>query len=84
MPAPHPPEFRRMAVELAREREKPIGQIAILHRPVPARWTISIVTGPEMSGNSAVLYRKLVENSTLYPSRCATTARAATGSPSRD
>jgi transposase-like protein len=28
MPAPHPPEFRRMAVELAREREKPIGQIA--------------------------------------------------------
>ena len=28
MPAPHPPEFRRMAVELACEREKPIGQIA--------------------------------------------------------
>ncbi len=28
MPAPHPPEFRRMAVELAREREKPIGQVA--------------------------------------------------------
>lgn len=28
MPAPHPPEFRRMAVELAREREKPISQIA--------------------------------------------------------
>ena len=28
MPAPHPPEFRRMAVELAGEREKPIGQVA--------------------------------------------------------
>jgi transposase-like protein len=28
MPAPHPPEFRRMAVELAREHEKPISQIA--------------------------------------------------------
>jgi transposase len=28
MPAPHPPEFRRMAVELAREREKPIKAIA--------------------------------------------------------
>jgi transposase len=28
MPRPHPPEFRRRAVELARLREKPIGQIA--------------------------------------------------------
>lgn len=28
MPAPHPPEFRRRAVELARERTKPIAQIA--------------------------------------------------------
>ena len=28
MPAPHPPEFRRRAVELARLREKPVGQIA--------------------------------------------------------
>jgi transposase len=28
MPAPHPPEFRRRAVELARLREKPIAQIA--------------------------------------------------------
>lgn len=28
MPAPHPPEFRRRAVELARERAKPIAQIA--------------------------------------------------------
>ena len=28
MPAPHPLEFRRMAVKLAREREKPISQIA--------------------------------------------------------
>jgi transposase-like protein len=28
MPAPHPLEFRRMAVELARERERPISQIA--------------------------------------------------------
>jgi transposase-like protein len=28
MPAPHPPEFRRRAVELAREREKPIKHIA--------------------------------------------------------
>jgi transposase len=28
MPAPHPPEFRQRAVELAREREKPIKYIA--------------------------------------------------------
>lgn len=28
MPAPHPPEFRRRAVELARLREKPIIEIA--------------------------------------------------------
>lgn len=28
MPAPHPPEFRARAVELARERAKPIAQVA--------------------------------------------------------
>ncbi len=28
MPAPHPPEFRRRAVELARLRDKPIAEIA--------------------------------------------------------
>jgi transposase len=28
MPRPHPPEFRRRAVELARLRDKPIAQIA--------------------------------------------------------
>ena len=28
MPRPHPPEFRRRAVELARERAKPISEIA--------------------------------------------------------
>lgn len=28
MPAPHPPEFRRRAVELAQLREKPIAEIA--------------------------------------------------------
>jgi len=28
MPAPHPPEFRRRAVELARERTVPIAQLA--------------------------------------------------------
>ncbi len=28
MPAPHPPEFRRRAVELARRREQPVAQIA--------------------------------------------------------
>lgn len=28
MPRPHPPEFRRRAVELARERVKPVAQIA--------------------------------------------------------
>ena len=28
MPAPHPPEFRRRAVELARERVKPIAELA--------------------------------------------------------
>ena len=28
MPAPHPPEFRRRAVELARRRDQPVAQIA--------------------------------------------------------
>jgi len=28
MPAPHPPEFRQRAVELARMRDKPVAQIA--------------------------------------------------------
>jgi transposase-like protein len=28
VPAPHPPEFRRRAVELARLREKPIAELA--------------------------------------------------------
>ena len=28
MPRPHPPEFRRRAVELARARTKPIAQLA--------------------------------------------------------
>ena len=28
MPAPHPPEFRQRAVELARMREKPVAEIA--------------------------------------------------------
>jgi transposase len=28
MPAPHPPEFRQRAVELARQGAKPVGQIA--------------------------------------------------------
>jgi transposase len=28
MPKPHPPEFRRRAVELARLREKPVAKIA--------------------------------------------------------
>jgi len=28
MPAPHPPEFRQRAVELARLREKPVSEIA--------------------------------------------------------
>ncbi len=28
MPRPHPPEFRRRAVELARERAKPVSDIA--------------------------------------------------------
>jgi len=28
MPPPHPPEFRRRAIELARERAKPIAHIA--------------------------------------------------------
>jgi len=28
VPAPHPPEFRRRAVELARLRDKPIAEIA--------------------------------------------------------
>lgn len=28
MPRPHPPEFRQRAVELARLREQPIGQLA--------------------------------------------------------
>ena len=29
MPRPHPPEFRKRAVELARLRENPIAQIAV-------------------------------------------------------
>ena len=28
MPRPHPPEFRRRAIELARLKEKPVSQIA--------------------------------------------------------
>ena len=28
MPRPHPPEFRRRAIELARERPKPIAELA--------------------------------------------------------
>ncbi len=28
MPRPHPPEFRRRAVELARERAKPVAELA--------------------------------------------------------
>ena len=28
VPAPHPPEFRRRAVELARERTKPVAELA--------------------------------------------------------
>jgi transposase len=28
VPAPHPPEFRRRAVELARERSKPVAELA--------------------------------------------------------
>ena len=28
MPAPHPPEFRARAVELARERAKPVAELA--------------------------------------------------------
>ena len=28
MPRPHPPEFRRRAVELAKERAKPVAEIA--------------------------------------------------------
>ena len=28
MPRPHPPEFRRRAVELAREHAKPVAEIA--------------------------------------------------------
>jgi transposase-like protein len=28
VPAPHPPEFRRRAVELARERAKPVAELA--------------------------------------------------------
>jgi len=28
MPAPHPPEFRRRAIDLVRERTVPIGQLA--------------------------------------------------------
>ena len=28
MPAPHPPEFRQRAVELARQKDRPIAQVA--------------------------------------------------------
>jgi transposase len=29
MPRPHPPEFRSRSVELARQKDKPIAQIAV-------------------------------------------------------
>ncbi len=28
MPAPHPPEFRQRAIELARQKDRPIAQVA--------------------------------------------------------
>jgi transposase-like protein len=28
MPAPHPPEFRQRAIELARQKDRPISQVA--------------------------------------------------------
>ena len=42
MPRPHPPEFRRRAIELARLNEKPVGQIAAdlgISESCLRRWT---------------------------------------------
>lgn len=41
MPAPHPPEFRRRAVELARQGDKPLIQLAKdlgISRSCPQNW----------------------------------------------
>jgi hypothetical protein len=55
--------------------------LVILHTPAPEQWATSIIPGPEMTDSCADLYRQLVENPLMYPTRCAATARAATGSP---
>ncbi len=63
------------------EHLKPSSSLCVLHTPVPEHWVTSIIPGPEMSVNCADLYQELVENSLLYPTHCASTARVATGSP---
>jgi len=62
VPAPKPPEFRQRAVELARRREKPIGQIAKdlqISESCLRRWmdqamstTATSKASPRMSGPS--------------------------------
>jgi hypothetical protein len=55
--------------------------LVILHTPATEHWATSIIPGPEMTDSCGDLYRQLVENPLMYPTRCAATARAATGSP---
>jgi transposase-like protein len=40
MPAPHPPEFRARAVELARERAKPVAELAAWGSSMPPPWVV--------------------------------------------
>src|SRR5215210_2245543 len=65
MPRPHPPEFRRRAVELARERAKPIAEIAKglgISESCLRRWMdIADVDAGRKEGLSSVERAELVE-----------------------
>lgn len=65
MPRPHPPEFRRRAVELARERAKPIAEIATdlgISESCLRRWMdIADVDAGKKEGLTTDERRELVE-----------------------
>lgn len=65
MPAPRPPEFRRRAVELARERAKPIAQIAMdlgISESCLRRWMdLADVDEGKREGLSSAERKELVE-----------------------
>lgn len=59
MPAPHPPEFRRRAVELARGRTKPVAELAKelrISESCLRNWMTQ--ADAEQSGSDAVLSSK--------------------------